>query len=309
MSINPELRITVAIATYNRSRFLPGLFDSLLAQTLGKEQFEVLFIDNNSTDDSATLCHHFINLHPEYSFRYMVEKNQGLSYGRNRGIREAKAPYITFADDDAIMAPDFLKEVVKYLDSNPSVGEVGGPIYLNYLATQPRWSSSYLSSLFGYFCPSKRSFDVNRKNRFYPRGSNMTFRTELLRRIGGFNVRLGRIKGSMIGGEEKEIAYRLLDMGVRITYQPHLVVHHLVPQERTTVDFIRRQAIGIGRSERIRSQESKEYVKRMMIELGKWGATLLLYVYYGVRCQPSKGAMLVRFRRWITDGLIGSTNE
>lgn len=301
---NHQYKISIVICTYNRAQFLPGLMDSILQQSLYKEQYEVLFINNNSSDQTESLCQQFIQSHPDHAISYFNESKQGLSHARNRGIKEASGKYITFADDDALLAPDFLYQVCHYLDAQTDVAEVGGPIYLKYLGKVPAWENPYINSLLGYFHPSSAPYVMKRKNKTYPRGSNMTFRTSIFSICGNFNVSLGRTKRLLIGGEEKDIAFRILEAGAKIAYIPEAIVFHLVPEERTTRTFIREQALGVGVSEQIRSKTNHEYSKRLLIEAIKWGATLLLWIRYMITLQFAKANMLVRFRYWVSKGLL-----
>lgn len=301
-------KLSIIICTFNRQRFLKGLFSSIVAQNLNPELFETVLINNNSTDDTEYLCKEFIDANPQLRVKYFVERHLGLSFARNRGIAESKGEYLTFADDDAIMAPDFCYQICRYLDANADVGEVGGPARLKFLCDVPRWHNKWLASLFGYFMPSSKEYKMARKGSNYPRGLNMSFRREAFDRCGGFDVNLGRMGRILLGGEEKDIAFRIIDSGLKVAYSPDILVHHLVPKERTEVDFIRKQALGTGWSERIRSQGQNKYFSRICIELFKWGATLALWVLYMLSFRPSAANMLVRFRFWVSQGLFFSKN-
>ncbi|MCF0175698.1 MAG: glycosyltransferase family 2 protein [Bacteroidales bacterium] len=298
-------KITVAVSTYNRERFLPGLFESIAGQTMDKSLFETVIVDNNCTDNTAEIVHAFMEAHPEMEIRYVLETRQGLSFGRNRGIAESKGEYVTFADDDALLAPDFLEKVCDYLDLHPDVSEVGGPIFLQYLCPVPKWENRYMNSLLGYFNPSAEKFVMTGKNRTYPRGSNMTFRISVFGKAGMFNTELGRTGKGLGGGEEKDMAFRILDCGFRIAYIPQAVVYHLVPEERTTMEFIRRQARGVGASERTRSKAAGVFGRRVVAELIKWGVTFVLWLGYMACLKPAKAVALVKFRWWVSSGLAG----
>lgn len=302
-----KYRISVVICTYNREQFLPGLMESILQQSINQQTFEIIFINNNSTDTTQTICEQFIANNPDYSIRYFNETNQGLSYARNRGILEATGEYITFADDDALLASDFLQQVCQFLDQHPDIVEVGGPIYLKYLGEVPKWENPYMKSLFGYFYPSSIPYLMKEKNNKYPKGSNMTFRTSIFSTCGHFNTSLGRVKRLLIGGEEKDIAFRILELGKKIAYIPEAIVYHLVPETRTSRPFIREQAIGIGISEQIRSKANKEYLKRLLIEAVKWGATFLLWLRYAFCFKLQTANILIAYRYWISQGLLKNT--
>ena len=299
------IKLSIVICTYNRERFLPGLFQSIIAQTLDKSLYEVVLVNNNSTDSTETLCKEFMATHADINCSYHIESNQGLSYARNRGIDESRGEYITFADDDALLAPDFSEKACKYLDNHPDVGEVGGPILLQYMGRIPDWENPYMNSLLGYFQPSLQGYRMDKKNRRYPRGSNMTFRSSIFEKCGKFNVHLGRVGRTLVGGEEKDIAFRIFDAGEAIDYDPSIVVYHLVPEERTTMEFIKRQALGTGKSERVRSSlPGNSYAKRILIEGAKWCATILLWFRYMLTFKPAKANTLVRFRWWVSQGLL-----
>lgn len=306
------IKLSIVICTYNRERFLPGLFDSIVAQTLDKSLYEVVLVNNNSTDKTEELCKEFMANYPEINCSYFIETNQGLSFARNRGIDESRGEYITFADDDALLTPDFSEKACQYLDQHPEVSEVGGPILLQYMGRVPAWENPYMNSLLGYFQPSQQRYRMVKKNRKYPRGSNMTFRASIFEKCGKFNVQLGRVGRVLVGGEEKDIAFRIFDAGEAIDYEPSILVYHLVPEERTTLDFIKRQALGTGKSERVRSTlPGNSYAKRLIFEAAKWCATILLWFRYMLTLKPAKANTLVRFRWWVSEGLlnIGSKSD
>src|SRR5947207_2185402 len=108
------IKISVVIATYNREKYIRQALDALVLQTLPSESFEIIVVNNNSTDRSEEEILAFRKDHPELNFEYVIETNQGLSFSRNRGIHESSGGLVTFLDDDAIATPDFLKSCVDY---------------------------------------------------------------------------------------------------------------------------------------------------------------------------------------------------
>jgi glucosyl-dolichyl phosphate glucuronosyltransferase len=101
------IEISAIISTYNRAHFLDVLFDSITKQTIAPDRFEVVIVNNNCTDNTEDVCQKFRTENPSVKVFYCVETQQGLSYGRNRGIAESKGRIVTFLDDDAFLAPDF----------------------------------------------------------------------------------------------------------------------------------------------------------------------------------------------------------
>lgn len=298
-----SIEISVAICTYNREKYLPQLFSSIVAQTLASERFEILLIDNNSPGYTKELFAQFSAAQPSFSCRYFLETNQGLSHARNRSIQEAQAPLITFLDDDAFIAPNYLETLVEAFTQYPDCGAVGGPIHLHYEEIKPNWENKYLNSLLGYFDKGLEPFVFEKD---YPRGSNMAFRTQIFQQIGMFNVELGRIGKRMYGGEEKDLFNRIYGAKIPVRYVPEAMVYHCVPLERTTFEFIKKQALGTGISERLRSKNggSLAYLKRLFSEKIKWVGSAALWFVFAFRGQFAKGNMILFFRFWVTRGLL-----
>jgi len=296
--------ISVIISTFNRARFLPGCFESIKSQTLNKDEFEVVLIDNNCTDNTAQISKDFSEDNKDIKFKYFIETNQGLSFARNRGIKESSGDLVTFLDDDAYADNNFLKEIFVFMEKNQNVASAGGKILLHFEVESPKWLNKYLASLLGYFNPAKDIMQFNKKN--YPRGSNMTFRKELFNKTGYFNTNLGRKGGNLEGSEEKDLYTRIYAINETVYYLPQALVYHVIPEERTKVDFIRRQALGVGKSEwnRVKSQNLIKQTSRILIEIYKWIASIILSLYFIFTFKFHKGIMIIKFRYWVSKGLL-----
>ncbi len=299
------MKISAIISTFNREQFLPGLFDSFKSQTLPAADFEVIIINNNSTDKTESLALECIK-NNGINVRYFTETNQGLSFCRNRGILEVDSELVTFIDDDALPADDFLEKTILFFDTHPDVGAAGGKILLKFTGKKPVWYNDFLSPLLGYFNygNSNRPF----KNNFF-RGSNMTFRRSLFDTHKPFDTRLGRKGTVLTGGEEKELFYRLKNCGVKLWYNAEAIVYHLVPTERTTVDYIRNQAYGTGKSKKVHAQIEGKYglIKAYITEIFKWIASFAISLFYFVIFRFRKGIMIFNFRYWVSKGLFSRT--
>jgi glycosyltransferase involved in cell wall biosynthesis len=302
-------KISVAICTYNRERYLNQLFNSIIRQTLDKELFEVILIDNNSPGNTRELFQIFSEVNPYIKTRYELEKNQGLSYARNRAIQIAEYDFITFLDDDAFIQEDYLEKCLLAFSENPRIDVLGGKIILHYESIIPDWENKYLNSILGYFNRGEQAFTFDKKA--YPRGSNMTFKRAVFSKIGLFNVALGRTDKSMIGGEEKELFDRAYSANLMVFYDPKVVVFHSVPVERTFPVFVRRQAIGIGMSERFRTRNKSVqlYVFRIVKEIIFWAGSLVLFLSFVLKSQLPKAKMIIKFRFWLSQGLLGIKEE
>jgi len=298
-------KISAIVATYNREKFLGKALESLARQTLDRELFEVVVINNNSTDSTPELCEAFHKKYSDIPYKYFIETQQGLSFGRNRGIQESSGDLLTFIDDDAWLDENFLKEVVNFMEASKDVASVGGTILLDYEDKKPRWLSKYLASLFGYFKYSDKTEPFKKSD--YPRGSNMTFRKSVFEKVGDFNTTLGRIGQNLGGGEEKDIYLRMYAKGLVVYNLPTAIVYHAVPVSRTSISFVRKQGIGVGQSEWYRVKgSSKMILQRTLQEVFKWIATVVLFLFFCLTLQFPKAMMLARFRWWVTRGFISA---
>ena len=93
---------------YCTPAFLVACLRSIANNTLEPTQYEIVLINNNSTDNTEAECNRFYTDYPQMRFNYFVETNQGLSYARNRGIAEAKGEVLVYVDDDAVVNKDYL---------------------------------------------------------------------------------------------------------------------------------------------------------------------------------------------------------
>ncbi|TAF54633.1 MAG: glycosyltransferase [Sphingobacteriia bacterium] len=244
--------ISVVVATYNRSQFLPLALQALYDQSLDKNQFEVLLVDNASTDNTASVCRAFQAEHPAMQLHYLQENQQGASFARNTGAAQAKGKIICCLDDDAVAAPDYLFQAVAFHFSHPKIAGWGGKIIPRYLPAAPHWMSPYVASMVGHFDhgPQTKEFAPNR----YPLESNMFVLKSFYDDLKGFNTALPGVQGSLrIGGEGKDFFLRLKARGEKIFYTPQMVVEHIVEVSKLTPAYFYGVASGYGRGEKVRT--------------------------------------------------------
>ncbi|MFA6713618.1 MAG: glycosyltransferase family 2 protein, partial [Bacteroidales bacterium] len=108
-------------------------------------------------------------------------------------------------------------------------------------------------------------------------------------------------------GEEKDIFDKMKNCKLRFFYLPTPVLYHLIPETKLSKDYFYRLTYSIGKSERRRTLDISEtkYVKRLFLETIKWGATLILFIYYTLSLSPQKGLKLIHFRWNVSKGLLG----
>ena len=297
--------LSLVVCTYNRDKYLYGALRCIAENGLPAEAYEIILVNNMSTDNTEAECQRFKNDYPDVDFRYFVETSQGLSFARNRGIDESRGDTLVFLDDDSYIQEGYLENLQKQLDSHPEADAFGGkidPVFESGEAPKwlSKWNYSWVSAidLGDSVCPFK--------GKAFPIGANMGIRKAMLTKTGAFKTELGRSKKNLMGGEEKDLFERIRQQGGNIYYFPDVVVQHVIPPSRTTKDYVRRLGEGVGMSERIRtlSISKWKYLKRLISELIKWGGTTILWIGFAFKGQFEKGNILFTFRRNVTSGLL-----
>ena len=258
MSTNPE--ISVAVCTYNRADVLPKCLESLADQTADSELFEVLIIDNNSTDDTKKIALDFCENHN--NFKYIFEKKQGLSHARNRAIEEARGGYLAYIDDDAIADKEWLKKIGSVIHNNKDIAAFGGPIYPWYNKEKPKWfKDEFATHFYG-----KQHFQLTEQNcPFGLSGSNMIFKKELLNKYSGFSAEYGMNGDKIAFGEESFLFNKMLKSHENIQYFPDIKISHLVSEKNYSLKDAFKRSIQNGKAiAQIRKAEllSIDFIKK-----------------------------------------------
>jgi glycosyltransferase involved in cell wall biosynthesis len=244
---SPEKRLSVAICTYNRSKILPLVLESLCAQDADPKLFEVLVIDNASKDNTHEVVQSFQGGGTDIQYYY--ESNQGLSYARNRALHETRLPIIAYLDDDVVVEPQWVTALLETYDTLvPEPVAVGGKILLRWQHAQPTWMHESLFHFLGHADYGEQVRVVQ-----HIRGGNMSFQTEVLRQYGSFNVKLGRRGDLQLTAEESDLQLRLRQDGYELYYQPRALVWHLIDETRLTPAYLVRRSFADGQSDAMRS--------------------------------------------------------
>ena len=239
--------ITVILCTYNRCGSLKKTLGWIAASRLPETiEWEVLVVDNNSTDETRKVTGEFIQQYPG-RFRYVFEGQQGLSCARNRGVRESKGEILVFTDDDVKVEPEWLWSLASPLRAGEWAG-TGGQIAPLWSSPPPHWVSTSDTNITGPFAIFNLGAEPTELKR-PPYGANMAFRREMFRKYGDFRLDLGRSGSNLQGREEVEFANRLLAGGERLLYEPNAVIYHTIPKLRMRKRYVLKWWYWYGRSE------------------------------------------------------------
>lgn len=300
------MTLSIIICSYNRASYISDALTSLYVQSSGLDNFEVIFVDNNSTDNTKEVYAQWRQTNTNGQFTFISETKQGASFARNTGAAIAKGEWVCFMDDDAVATTDYVKNIIKHIQDQPFIVGFGGRIIPKYIPGEPKWMSYYVSSLVGNFdyAPTACAFE----NGKYPLESNMIVKKSVYDQIGGFNVNLPGVVGTLrIGGEGKELFYKIIALGHTIYYDPSICVHHVVEVKKLTSEYMYRVASGIGRGEKTRTLNISNgaYLMKILEYLLKLGAGIILGIKYAIQLTPSKTWPIIKFRIDTIKGLLG----
>lgn len=298
--------LSVIICTYNRAKYIGNLLESIAKNDIDKSEYEIILVDNNCTDDTHAICDAFSQAHPDITFRYVLEPEQGLSAARNKGIREAKGDILVYIDDDALVDGDYLRIYAEHFANNPKTMAAGGPIEPLYETSAPAWMTTYTKALLtGWLNYGDRVHEFPKGR--YPGGGNAAYRKEVFEQVGLFNTALGRKGSGLMGSEEKDIFDKMHLLDMTILYLPTPILHHIIPQSKLEQPYFDKLTYQMGVSERQRTLDIScaKYIKRLISEAIKWAGTLVLFCGYTVQGYPNKGYKLILFRHNVTKGLLG----
>ncbi len=230
--------LSIIVCTYNRAAILLECMESLAGQSVDPDNYEVLIIDNNSTDETRASAVHFIS--ENKNFMLFSEPIQGLSHARNRGWRESRTEWIAYIDDDAKAPRNFVEQILSVIDRH-DFDCFGGRYVPWYKYGKPPWyKDEYGSS----------ALDQTRAGileKGYLSGGVMVIKKSVLVHFGGFPHFLG-MKGDVISyGEETYLQTKLRGSGYRIGYDPDLVIEHLVPAYKMRVGWFLFSAFSRGK--------------------------------------------------------------
>jgi glycosyltransferase involved in cell wall biosynthesis len=222
-------RISAVICTHNRANYLEKALASLAAQSLPPDEFEVLVVDNASTDATAEVARRFSDRLP--NLRYLREDRLGLSWARNAGAAAGRTPYLAYLDDDARAAPDWLDRLLQTFERvDPTPACIGGRVWLDWDGAVPAWLPPRYYSVYTHVDHGDEDRPLG--DREYLVGANLAFRRDVLLALGGFDTNLGR-KGSMLlSGEESEVVGKLRARRLPVYYAASAAVWHAVPPAR-----------------------------------------------------------------------------
>jgi glycosyltransferase involved in cell wall biosynthesis len=209
------VRVSVIVCTYNRSESLRQALSNMEGLAIPEGViWELLVIDNNSTDDTRETVEEF-QRKSILPLQYILERCRGKSHALNSGIKAASGEILAFTDDDCIVDNGWLASVVSEFQSDPNLSLMGGRVELYNKSDRPvtirtfrhRLSLGSPGQLFNFIA-----------------GCNLAVRRTVFEKVGRFDIHFG--PGTAIVVDDVDFIFRTFKRGLKIIYSPDVLVYH-----------------------------------------------------------------------------------
>lgn len=214
--------ISICICTRNREEGLKKLLDSLMKmQTPAGLEIRIIVVENDSKNLSENIVNEFANK-CKFTTSYFLETKQGIAFARNRSVKEAfGSDFCCFVDDDQVVSPDWLDELLK-CQAEFNADGVWGP-------NPPIFNSKVPSCIRQFHMPEMYDYGTIVKTAYT---NCLLLRKKYLDRIDGpFDFRLR-------GGSDIFLTSQISKLGGIIRYNPHAIAYEIIPNDRTTIKYI-----------------------------------------------------------------------
>lgn len=269
--------LSLVVTTYNRAIQLQRALESLAAlRHPDGFEAEILVVDNNSQDGTEARLRTIADAWAGLPLRRLFEEKQGVSHARNCAALHARGEWLSFMDDDQLIAPDYLIEFRRAIGTH-AADAIGGRIVYQHDAPLPDWLPPLIRTV--------GQIDLGPDPRYLNpatellKGGNFAVRRDHLLALGGFNPALGRVGSALVGGEEDELQRRLVAAGGRILYWPGLVQFNMLEPQKRRKRYWRRHAYNYGITLRSMENDVRKLppwlVKRLLQATAAWSQAAL----------------------------------
>jgi glycosyltransferase involved in cell wall biosynthesis len=284
--------ISVVICCYNSSMRLPETLRCIAEQKVRSDlPWEVIIVDNASNDNTVQVARSVWNsLGKKIPFRIVSEQTPGLSSARKKAVFESSYPLILFCDDDNSLTETYIQQACDVMDSDPSIGIVGGLGIAKPEQTPPVWFAKYAGSYAVNPQAKSDGYLAGNKSLY---GAGMVMRKQVLLdlyNLGFVSLLSGRKGESLSSGEDTEICLWYRFLGYKLFYKSTMVFIHYIPKERLTDNYYLRRSFEKGKAEAVfkvyfsvLNKSSLDWLNKTHIWYWNIFKRFFLYLYYRIR--------------------------
>ena len=276
--------ISIILCTHQRASSLVQTLESFCRlEVPAGLSWELIVVDNNSTDDTRAVCDRFADRLP---LLYLLETRQGLSIARNRALADARGEWLLFTDDDVDVDQHWLATLHAATLRHPEIDFIGGVVLPRWEVPPPAWlvrhAQSKLPGVTMHFHIGDQERKLDSSDTLLFVGANMGFHRRVF--IDGlrFDESLGRTGLRLLVGEESKVIRQIIARGGEGLYVPAAIVHHRNPRDRMTEKYVRDWFCGYGIS-LVRAQQIEptcfwagmplRSIRRIVINAIRYGLT------------------------------------
>ena len=225
--------VSVIIPTYNRSALLEQTVDTFLAQEYPRDRWELVIVDNGSTDDTSAVLK---NLRSRHSRIIAIsDPRKGAHYARNTGALAAGGEILYFTDDDMLAEPTMLSEIVKGFEADSKVASVTGKVLPRWDTEPPVWVLEHCrNALLSLLDLGEAMIVADEDPGVF--SCHQAVRKEVFTKAGGFNPDTNA--EVFTGDNETGLNIKIRNLGFRFAYVPTAVTHHMIPAARMTQAYL-----------------------------------------------------------------------
>ena len=243
--------VSIIICGYNAANRIQPTLNALQQQQFSREKinWEVIIIDNASTDNTSLVASEVWKKNFVTAFRIVREEKPGLMHARHKGLSEAKYEIVSFIDDDNWVEPFWVEKVVSVFSIDKNIGACGGSSEAVFETVQPDWFSTYENSFAVGKQAEATGYIENKKG--YLWGAGLSIRKSLWQELlkhGFKNLTIGRDGKNVTAGEDTELCFAFRLLGYRLYYRQDLTLKHYMPLARMNFSYFKKMIIGFGKT-------------------------------------------------------------
>jgi len=225
--------VSVIIPTFNRSRMLRDTVQSFLDQSYARDRFEIVIVDNNSTDDTPGVIGQLAR--ESGLVRTLVERRRGAHFARNSGARTARGDILYFTDDDMIADTGLLEKIVVAFSSDSRVGAATGRILPQWQDEPPSWVLEHCrNELLSLNDRGPATIISDEDPGVF--SCHQAVLREAFFKAGGFNPDTNAEK--FVGDNETGLNIKIGELGYRFAYVGESTIRHVIPASRMNQRYL-----------------------------------------------------------------------
>lgn len=266
--------ITIIICCYNAEEKLNKVLDKIyVQQELEKYVYEIIVVDNHSTDSTKEVVFKYSKEKKSPSIKYIYEARAGLSNARKAGVDACVTKWIAFLDDDNLIAPDWITKIVQYKNSNKEIGAFNGAV-VPYISSEidEEEKECLRASLKALACTHYNKEELSKKPKTpfrNPIGAGMVILADPLKELSdrGWLSSNGRTKDKLTSGEDTEMTEYVKKCGYKFGFCADAILYHDLGRKRLEKQYLKKLWYEMGQGVSIAGRNYSKVMRKAYLGL------------------------------------------